>query len=51
MSEEIIFTYYLDGERVEKEVINWESNITVRVVKDTAYVYTNTNNQEQNTEL
>jgi hypothetical protein len=32
MSEEIKFTYYLDGEEVERESINWETDITVRVV-------------------
>lgn len=32
MSEEIKFTYYLDGEKVERDTINWETNIIVRVV-------------------
>lgn len=38
MSEEVRFTYYLDGKEVERDTINWESNITVRVVKDKVYI-------------
>ena len=38
MSEEVKFTYYLDGKEVERDSINWESNITVRVVKDKVYI-------------
>jgi hypothetical protein len=38
MSEEIKFTYYLDGEEVNRESINWESNITVKVIKDKVYI-------------
>ena len=32
MSEEIKFIYFLDGEQVERDNINWETDITVRVV-------------------
>lgn len=38
MSEEVKFTYYLDGKEVERDTINWESNITVRVVKEKVYI-------------
>ena len=38
MSEEIKFTYYLNGEVVKRESINWESNIVVRVVLDKVYI-------------
>jgi hypothetical protein len=40
MSEEIKFTYYLDGEKVERDSINWETNITVRVVGDKVNITT-----------
>ena len=38
MSEEIKFVYFLDGEEVDRETINWESNITVRVKLDKVYI-------------
>lgn len=38
MSEEIKFRYFLDGEEVDRELINWESNSTIKVIKDTVYI-------------
>lgn len=38
MSEEIKFTYFLDGEEINREEINWESNSTIKVVKDIVYI-------------
>jgi|LakMenEpi03Aug12_release.lakeMendotaPanAssembly.Ray.scaffolds.fasta_scaffold3512657_1 hypothetical protein len=38
MSEEVKFTYYLDGKKVERHSINWESNITVKVVLEKVYI-------------
>lgn len=38
MSEEVKFTYYFDGEEVGRDSINWESNITVKVVLDKVYI-------------
>lgn len=31
MSKDIKFVYFLDGKKVTRDSINWESNITVRV--------------------
>lgn len=38
MSEEIKFVYFLNGEEVSKDSINWESNITVRVKLNEVHV-------------
>lgn len=38
MSEEIEFVYFLDGEEVSRDTINWESNIIVRVQFDKVYI-------------
>lgn len=40
MSEEIKFIYFLDGEQVERENINWETNITVIVVDERVNITT-----------
>jgi hypothetical protein len=40
MSERIGIRYYLNGDQVDKESINWDVDHTVRVVGDCAYVTT-----------
>lgn len=38
MSEEIKFIYFLDGEEISREAINWESNINVKVQLNKVYI-------------
>lgn len=44
MSEEIKFVYFLDGEQVDRESINWESNSTIKVIKEIVYITSESNN-------
>lgn len=41
MSKTITFTYFLNGEKVEKSSIDWDSDITIKTVGDIVYVTTN----------
>ena len=38
MSKDIEFVYFLDGKKVTRDSINWESNITVRVKLNEVYI-------------
>lgn len=38
MSKDIKFVYFLDGKKVTRDSINWESNITVRVKLNEVYI-------------
>jgi hypothetical protein len=38
MSKEVKFTFYLDGKEIEREAIDWESDITLTVVEDKVYI-------------
>jgi len=42
MSEEVVFQYFLNGEKVDRDMIPWNSNPTVKVLADTVYVTTTT---------
>ena len=42
MSEKVKFKYFLDGKKVHKSEIDWDSNITIRSIEDIVYVTTKT---------
>jgi hypothetical protein len=45
MGKNVEFTYFLDGEEVKQEQIDWDSDITVRVIDDVVYIIKNITNE------
>jgi hypothetical protein len=42
MSEEVVFQYFLNGEKVDREMIPWGKDHTIKVLDSTVYVTTTT---------
>lgn len=46
MSEEIKFQYFLNGELVNKEDVNFDQDLQIRVVDNKVHIFTNTKEDE-----
>ena len=40
MTREVSFKYFLNGKEVDKSIIDWDSNITIKTIEDRVYVTT-----------